>query len=296
MATPATACAGGGRLMTTTAADAGATAGAVGSNLQERLESAIQQERAASKEARFWTVHRFKLRKGIGLDVALKTKTFIRGLRIRRRATVETRNAGLFLLHDLSDNSVEKVEVHDLDRYRDESGLPVRMLGEAATGESLDLLRRLMEKRPGGLVGERLVLSIALHDDPQVESILKSIIGGTYEEKERSQAALWLGELPGQSAYLAGVARDERMPDEVRKQAVVGIGYSNSPGALSALRDLYRNAPTREIKEQCLFAASVGADKKGAAAFLNEVKANDPDPEFRRQAAHWLEKLAGHDI
>jgi hypothetical protein len=300
MAMPATACAGGGRLMTTTAADTSATAGAVGSGLQERVEAAIQKERAASKDARFWTVYKFKLRKGIGLDAELRrsanSKTYIRGLRIKRRAAVETRNAAVYLLHDLSDNSVEKVEVHDLDRHRDESGLPVRMLGDAETGESLDLLKRLLDKRPGGLVGERLVLSIALHDDPQVESILKNIIGGTYEEKERSQAALWLGELPGQSEYLAGVARDERMPSEVRKQAVIGIGYSNSPGALSVLRNLYKTAPSREVKEQCLFAASVGEDKKGAAAFLNEVKANDPDPDFRRQAAHWLERLAGQDI
>lgn len=298
MAMPATACASGGSLMTTaTVADANATAAASG--LQERMEAAIQKERAASKDARFWTVYKFKLRKGIGLDAELKrsikSNTFIRGLRIKRNASVETRNAAVFLLHDLSDNSVEKVEVHDLDRHRDESGLPVRMLGDAEVGESLDLLKRLLDKHPGGLVGERLVLSIALHDDPRVEPILKNIIGGDYEEKERSQAALWLGEVPGQNEYLAGVARDERMPSEVRKQAVIGIGYGGSPDSLSILRNLYKTAPSREIKEQCLFAASVGDDKKGAAVFLNDVKANDPDPDFRRQAAHWLEQLAGRD-
>lgn len=269
------------------------------SGLGQRLEAAIQKERAASKGARFWTVHKFKLRKGISLDgelpQSLKGNTFVRGLRIQRRSSAETRNAGLYLLHDLSDESIEKVEVHDLDRHREESGLPVRMLGEAETGESLDLLKRLFEKRPGGLVGERLVLAIALHDDPQVESVLKNIIGGSYDEKERSQAALWLGELPGQSAYLEGVARDERMPAEVRKQAVVGIGYSEAPGALSILRNLYKTTPSREVKEQSLFAASVCADKKGAAAFLNEVKTSDPDPDFRRQAALWLERLAERD-
>lgn len=265
-----------------------------GAGLAQRMEQALR----ASK-GRVWTVYRFKLRRGIGLDGelprSLKGETFVRGLRVERRTTNETRNAGVFILHDLSDNSIEKVEVHDLDRYRDESGLPVRTLGDAETGESLDLLKSLLAKRPGGLVGERLVLAIALHDDPAVEATLKNIIAGDYEEKERSQAALWLSAVPGQAAYLEGVARDERMPGEVRKQAVVGIGYSQAPGALSILRELYRTAQSREVKEQSLFAASVCEDKKGAAAFLKEVKTSDPDPDFRRQAALWLEHLDERD-
>lgn len=283
-----------------TSADTNAAASAAKSGLRERMDAAIQKERAASKGARFWTVYKFKLRNGIGLDAdlsrSLKGNTFIRGLRVQRRSSAESRNAGIYLLHDLSDESIEKVELHDLDRYREESGLPVRMLGDSETGESLDLLKRLFEKRPGGLVGERLVLALALHDDPQVESILKNIIDGSYEEKERAQAALWLGDLPGQSAYLEGVARNERMPGEARKQAVIGIGYSRSPGSLAILRKLYKSAPSREVKEQCLFAASLCEDKKGAAAFLNEVKRSDSDADFRQQASLWLERLSERDM
>lgn len=292
------ACAAGGEAAKE--ANVGAHASGAGSSLGERMEAAIQKERAASKGSRFWTVHKFKLRKGIGLDAELprdlRGNTFVQGLSIARRTAAESRNAGVYLLHDLSDGSIEKVELHDLDRYREEGGLPFRMLGEAETSESLELLKRLYEKRPGGLVGERLVLAMALHDDPRAEAILKGVIAGSYDEKERAQAAQWLGDLPGQSAYLEGLARDERMPPEVRKQAVVGIGYSQSPAVLSVLRNLYATTSDREVKEQCLFAASMSEDKKGAAAFLNEVKASDPDPDFRRQAEVWLKQLADRGI
>lgn len=278
--------------------NASAPAAVVQSSLGQRMEAAIQRERAASKGARFWTVHKFKLRKGVRLDAelprSLRDDTFIQGLSIARGTSAESLNAGVYLLHDLSDGSVEKVEFHDLDRYREKGGLPFRMLGEAAAGESLELLKGLYEKRPGGLVGERLVVLMALHDDPGTASILKGIIAGSYDEKERGQAALWLGDLPGQLSYMEGLARDERMPSEVRKQAVTGLGHSQSPGVLSVLRNLYATSD-REMKEQCLSATSMSEDKKGAAAFLNEVKTSDPDPDLRRQAASKLEQLADRD-
>lgn len=300
MAMPSSACAEGGSLITSADTNAGAST-AARSGLQERMEAAIRKERAASKGARFWTVYKFKLRNGIGLDTDLprnlKGNTFVHGLRLQRRSSAPSHNAGVYLLHNLSDESIEKVELHDLDRYREQSGLPVHMLGDSETGESLELLRHLLEKRPGGLVGERLVLALALHDDPQVESILKNIIDGSYEEKEKAQAALWLGDLPGQSAYLESVARNERIPDEARKQAVIGIGYSRAPGALSILRKLYKsNTVSREVREQSLFAASLCEDKKGAAAFLNEVLTSDPDAGFRQQASLWLKQISEHDM
>lgn len=299
MLLPLTACAGNGRLEP--GVDFAAQVGTGRSNLQGRLDAAINKERAGSRDARVWTVYSFKVRKGVSVDGDLgpgvKGKVSVHGLHIEMRSSNPSRNVGLFLLYDLSDGSLEKVEIHDLDRYRTDSELPVRMLGAAETGESLDMIQRWLEKKPGGQVGERLVMAIGLHDDPQVESLLKAIVGGSYEEKEQAQAALWLGQVPGQKSFLEGLARNEQLSSEVRKQAVVGIGFSQSPGALSTLRNMFETVSDREIKEQCLFAASLTEDTRDAAAFLKEVKTNSQNPDFRRQATIWLDRVeAKHDF
>jgi hypothetical protein len=293
MLLPITACAGNSGLEA--ASEAAPQVAAGGANLQGRLDAAVNKERAGARDTRFWTVHSFKVRKGISVDgdlaPSVKGKVSVRGLHIEMRSANPSRNVALYLLHDLSDNTIEKVEIHDLDRYRAESELPVRMLGTADTGESLEIIRRSLEKKPGGQVGERLVMAIGLHDDPQVESLLKAIVNGSYEEKEQAQAALWLGQLPGQKSFLEGLARNEQLSSEVRKQAVVGIGFSQSPGALSTLRAMFETVPDKEIKEQCLFAASLTEDKREAAAFLRDVKANSQNSDFRRQATLWLDRL-----
>jgi hypothetical protein len=298
-ALPSVACARGVRLGGATEFAAGG-APAQGS-LQDRMEAALREARARGGDARVWTVYSFKPHKGVGLDgeppQGANGQITVYGLRVEMNSASPSANVGLFLLHDLSDNSIEKVELHDLDRYRAQPELPVRRLGAADNGESLALLRGLFERRPGGQVGERLVMAMAIHDGPEVEPLLKSILAGDYAEKEQAQAALWLGQLPGQKSFLEALARDGRRSEEVRKQAVVGIGFSQSPGALSTLRSLYETVEDREVKEQCLFAATVTEDKKGAAAFLQQVKASDPSPDLRRQASLWLDRVnAGHDF
>lgn len=298
-ALPSAACARGVRLGGATEFAAGG-APAQGS-LQGRMEAALREARAGGGGTRVWTVYSFKPRNGVGIDGepprgANGQQITVYGLRVEMNSASPSTNVGLFLLHDLSDNSVEKVELHDLDRYREKPELPVRRLGAADNGESLALLRGLFERRPGGQVGERLVMAMAIHDGPEVEPILKSVLAGDYAEKEQAQAALWLGQLPGQKSFLESLARDGRRSAEVRKQAVVGIGFSRAPGSLATLRGLYETVEDREVKEQCLFAATVTGDRKGAAAFLQQVKAADPSPDLRRQASLWLDRVgAGQD-
>lgn len=295
-ALPMTACARGANVAGVT--EFAAQAAPEGTSLRGRVEAALREARSGGAN-RVWTVYRIRARKGIRLDgdlpQALKGKVMLRGLRVERNSPMPSANVGVFLQHDLSGNSLEAVEIHDLDRYRPESDVPVRQLGDAENGESLALLNAMYERRPGGQVGERMVMVMALHDSPEVGPLLKNILAGNYEEKERAQAVLWLGEVPGQKSFLESLARDVRLGSEVRKQAVVSIGFSQSPGALATLRGLYETIPEREIKEQCLFAASVNGDKRGATAFLREVKANDPNPDMRRQAATWLDRISGTD-
>jgi hypothetical protein len=275
-----------------------ASSAARAEGLQERWNEAVKRSASASKGARFWVAYDFNIRPNVGIDEPLppemKGILAADGLRISLRPSSASRRVSVFALYD--GEKIERVEVHDLDRYRPDGKVPVQSLGRADNAESLSLLRSLYSKSTNEEVGERLVLAMALHDDAQVASILKEIIASpSGREKEKGAAAMWLGQTPDQKGFLESLARDGQAPIEVRKQAVVGLGFSHYTGVLPVLQNLYRSVGEREVREQALFASSHTRDKAEAAAFLKGVKDSDPDPDFRRQAAVWLERLSGND-
>lgn len=263
-------------------------------SVSNRLDEAVKEATAKSQDARFWVVYSTNVRRGVGIDEELprvKGVVLKDGLRISLRPASESKTVSVFLLYH--GNEIEKVEIHDLDRYRSEDKYPVKSLGQVQAAESLGLLKSLLAKNFGKLTGERLVLAMALHDDPQVEAILLDIVNSSSaDEKQRGTAAMWLGQIPGQKASLENLARNEALPIEVRKQAVVGLGFSRYAGVLSILRNLYETLSDREVREQVLFAASNTVNRTEAAAFLNKVKNTDSDQDFRQQATIWLERLS----
>lgn len=265
-----------------------------GANLEERYRTALKQATAASKDAPFWVVYTFDVREGVGVDEplphGLENKITLNGLRVSLSAAKPSRNVGIFILQRGAEE-IERVEIHDLDRFQRREQYAVKSLGHASGAESLQLLQRLYAKQAQAQIGERLVLAMAMHKDPQVETILKNIVTEARSTKERGTAAMWLGQIPAQREFLVSLATDAQAPIEVRKQAVVGLGFSSYQDALSTLRNIYGSTPSKEIKEQVIFAVSNVDNKAEALAFLNHVKENDPDPDIRRQARHWIENM-----
>ena len=150
---------------------------------------------------------------------------------------------------------------------------------------------------PANCTGERLVLAIGLHDDSEVQPTLLSIVNNSgLSEKERGAAAMWLGQIPGQKVTLENLARDENLVVEVRKQAIVGLGFSRDPDVLPILQNFYETFSDRELKQQALFAASTTINQSEATAFLTKVKNTDPDQDLRQQAALWLQRLSTSPI
>ncbi len=265
------------------------------SSIHNRLDETVKQATAKSKDARFRVVYSVNARPGIGVDEELapesKGTVFGDGLRISLRPASESKNISVYFLYQ--GNQIEKVEIHDADRYRPRGEYPVHSLGQVANADSIALLKSLLPEQSGKLTGERLVLAIGLHDDPQVAPVLLSIVGNSgLNEKERGTAAMWLGQTSGQKAMLENLARSEELPLEVRKQAIVGLGFSRYPDVLPTLRNFYETFSDRELKQQALFAASHTIDRNEATAFLNKVKNTDPDQDLRQQATLWLQRLS----
>lgn len=263
-------------------------------SIQTRLDETVKQAIAKSNGARFWVAYSIQAHHRIGVDEAVpesKGTVFKEGLRLSLRPASESKNVSVFLLY--RGNRIEKMEIHDTDRYRTRDEYPVYSLGQVTNADSIGLLMSLLPAHSGTVTGERLVLAIGIHDDPQVAPTLSSIVNNSEgNEKERGAAAMWIGQVPGQKATLESLARNEDLPIEVRKQAIVGLGFSRYPDVLPILQNFYETFSDRELRQQALFAASHTINRSEATEFLMKVKNTDREQDFRQQATLWLQRLS----
>lgn len=263
-----------------------------GANLNGRMESAIRLGRAA--QARYWTAYAFDVRPGVSVDADWNGKrTSVDSVNISFDSTRETRNLGVFLLREPNDAAVTRVEVYNLDRAREYGGYRVYWLGRAGNEESLNLLRGLVEGRQAARIGEHATMAIALHDDARVAGMLKNFVRQSSVEKARTSAVFWLGQVGGETPFLAELVRNESEGREVRKQAAFAIGISKDSDAISTLQNLYTSVTHRDVKEQIIFAVSINEDKDAAVNFLIDVAGKDNDRESRMKAIFWLGQKAG---
>ena len=263
-----------------------------GANLNGRMEAAVRLGSAA--RARYWTAYAFDVRPGVSVDMDWDGKRdSVDGGNISFDTMRETRNLGVFLLREPNDTAVTRVEIYNLDRAREYSGYRVYWLGRAGNEESLNLLRGLVEGRQANSVGEHATMAIALHDDARVADMLKNFIRQSSVEKVRTSAVFWIGQVGGETQFLADLARNESEGREVRKQAAFAIGISKDSDAISTLQNLYSSVTNRDVKEQIIFAASINRDKDAAVNFLIDVAGKDNDHESRKKAIFWLGQKAG---
>ncbi|HZS07412.1 MAG TPA: HEAT repeat domain-containing protein [Blastocatellia bacterium] len=268
-----------------------------GANLQAKLDAAIRQARGSSQAAKFWTAWSFDVRPGVSVDVDYHGRggsvNVFDGTSISFDPQFETRNLGIFVLHETTGNVISRIEVYNLDRPREYSGYPVYWLGRANNEESLNYLKGQVEATADRRVGEHGVMAIALHDDPRVGGMLKQFVRDSKVEKTRSTAVFWLGQVGGEQPFLTDLARNEQETVELRKQAVFAIGVSRDKTALATLQSLYQTATPRELKKQIIFASSVNENQNDAVTFLINLASTERDQEAKKQAIFWLGQKAG---
>ena len=273
-----------------------------GANLRSRLDLAVRQGR--TKQTRFWTAYSFDVRPGVAVDVEWHSDgntTIVSGTSVSVGSKIETRNLGVFVLHEPSDGSTDRVEIYNLDRRREYSGYPVYWLGRAANEESLTYLKGIVESNQIGDAPKHSIVAIGLHDDPRVGGMLEDFVRNSKVDKVRSSAVFWLGQIPGHNPFLVDLVRNEQESASLRKEAAFAIGISKEPGAMAALEGLYPSINNREVKKQIIFAASINNSDAPTASkndddginFLIKVAESDPDRELRKQALFWLGQRAG---
>jgi HEAT repeat protein len=257
-----------------------------GPDLQARLAAAVKQ----GQGKRFWAAYTFAVRPGVAFDAVFtgsRGSTFtIHG--ITNNPQLETRNLGIFLLHEGDGRAVVRTEIYNLDRARDYAGYPVYWLGRAASEESLQMLRSLVGTLRSHESAERLVDAIGAHDDPRVATHLRELIGNSTFERVRKTAISWLGHWPEQTEFLSTLVRNERESVAVRREAAEAIAESPDSNVLATLQTLYRTVTHREVKRELLEATADERFETTAVGFLVEVTERDPDRELRRTALEGL--------
>lgn len=271
-----------------------------GADLKAKLDAAAG--RARSSRTPYWSAYSFDVRPGVAVDpgsgefhgsmnTSGGTTVFIGS---SNGMTVETRNLAVFLLRDAANGgAITRMEIYNLDRKREYSGYPVYWLGRANNEESLNYLRGLAEATPAptsttnaGLLNQHAALAIAIHDDARVGALLKGFAGGSRHPKVRSTAVYWLGQIGGETDFLANIVRNNSETKDVRRQAAHAIGESRDRAALTVLQSLYDGIAEREVKRGIIHAVSGNENKDGAMAFLLKVAKTDADRESRRTAVH----------
>lgn len=263
-----------------------------GTTLPAKLDAAVKQ--GQTRATRFWTAYSFDVRSGVAMDAEIygsSNTMWINGVSIG--SNYETRNLGIFLLHEPSGNAVPRLELYNLERKREYSGYPVYWLGRATNEESLALLRGFVTSGSDEKLQDRATQAIALHDDKSVGGILKNLAQKSNPDKVRRTAVFWLGHVEGELDFLANIIRDDQEPLDIRRQATYGLGVVKGRSALPTLQTLYTTVTQRELKRQLIYAVSINENKDAAIDFLIQTASNDPDRELKKQAMFWLGQKAG---
>ena len=273
-----------------------------GADLMARLEAA--QTRARSRQMPYWSAYTFDVRPGVAVDPAIHefngtmntigdTTVFV-GTN-SAGVTVETRNLAIFLLRDPASNQITRMEIYNLERKREYSGYPVYWLGRANNEESLNYLRALAAAAPLDMLSERAVLGIALHDDARVGGMLKSFVSSSPNQRIRTSSVYWLGQVGGETTFLATLVRSETEDKKIRRSAAHAIGESRDRGTIPTLQSLYQEVKDPEIRRSVISAAGNSPDEQPAWTFLLGIAKNDVDWESRRTAVRQLGEFKRDD-
>jgi len=273
-----------------------------GATLRARYDAALKMGRNASPQTRFWTAYSFDVRPGVAVDPEAgefngsmtnygDTTVFFG----RSGGTmVETRNLGIFMLHEADGSSVSRVEIYNLDRKREYAGYPVYWLGRGGNEESLSFLRGFVEANQANKVAGNATLAIALHDDPRVSEMLKTLARNSSTNMDARRTAVhWLGITGGETDFLASLVRDEREERDLRRVAGHALGISGDPAAINVLINLYNTIGDRELRRNLIHSISINSNQDPAIDFLIKVAKTDPDREAKSQALFWLGHKAG---
>lgn len=195
-------------------------------------------------------------------------------------------------------------------------------LSQVSDERAIGALEQILRGAGSAKVQERAVFAISQHRSPRATELLRSYaLRPDVSEELRGQAIFWIGQRRGpenvrflqemyprlssrearekvifslaqhrgeESAdWLMARALDPNEHAELRKHALFWAGQQRAI-PIARLGELYDRMPSRELKEQLVFALSQRARDPQAVDVLMKIARDEKDAEIRKQAIFWL--------
>jgi HEAT repeat protein len=274
-----------------------------GASLKAKIDNGITQGRANAPGGRFWVGYQFEVRPGVAIDFEIvdaggTISISNDGWSMMSDPRYETRELGVFFFYETARDMFTRAEVYNLRRDHQYGGYPVYWAGRASNEESLNYLKSIIDSNTPEMnrLGDRAAFALALHDDARVEALLTELIKRPAPESVRNRAIYWLGYTPESQAkntLLADIVRNEREPEDARRQAVGALAMSRAATTLPLLQTIYETMTSRDLKRGALNGISRNDNRDGAATYLIGVAENEKELELRKTAISGLGRVAG---
>jgi hypothetical protein len=181
----------------------------------------------------------------------------------------------------------------------DAGGASVAWLDGVRASESVAYLEKLFPLAESGdknrISRERVLMAIALHDDPAADAALERFAAPSQPISVRKKASFWLGNARGRRGYevLKKMAASDP-DDEVRKAVTFALSQSPVPQAIDTLIGMARSDASSRVRGQALFWLAQKAGKRAEEAITDAIR-DDPETEVKRKAVFALTQLPSEE-
>lgn len=219
--------------------------------------------------------------------------------RIEGRCAQRPAHDHMFVFFRLESGEVRKVRAFSPDCLLDAGGRSIYWLAPVPEVQGFEdqsikvlqgLARRGFTTDPDGM-GDEALMAMAMHLGDAADRALQELASPGQPEKQREQAAFWLGEERGKRGFeilksLVGNGSDARF----REEATFAISESKEPEALEQLIAMARRDSASRVREQALFWLAEKAGHK-AVATITDAMENDPETSVRKKAVFALSEM-----
>ena len=137
---------------------------------------------------------------------------------------------------------------------------------------------------------EKAIFWLGQTGTPDNEAFLQTLYGRLQNEELKKKVLFSVSQMDTKEGgrWLISVARNEKEPGELRKQALFWAQQCEVP--TSEFAGLYSASQDHAMREQVIFVLSQRGDKEAADKLVEIAKA-DPDRELRKKALFWLGQM-----
>lgn len=236
-----------------------------GGSLNDKLDRAVKQFKAARQGETVWLAYHFPARAGTSYGPFTGMIYYDEGIKLERKD--DPASAAIFLLADVSTSSTKFSKIRTLDLrepyvFEDRQ---VYWLGEVDANQSLAQLESILraDKENKDLARSSL-RAIATHDSSRAIALLKE--------------------------YATNDARID-----VQRSAIANLARVKTAESLATLIELYDKTASNELKEEIIGGLGRSDDRQASDKLLS-IARNDPDPKMRQRAVRRLSSVRGNVV